>query len=130
MSIDRLSPLSALFAAIRLQAIGKKSGAAVTQTSITTSESGGADKSYQSHDRALLRQQIVEIARGLDLEDAKSVADARLRVIRSVLLWEHGPGLREYSQWQHMIDKVNQDLELNGDSMLSFRQLMSQLAKE
>ena len=130
MTIDRLSPLSTLFAAIRLQAAKEKGVATFAKTSITSAGGGGVDKSYQSHDRALLRQQIVEIARGLNLDDAKAVVDARLRVIRSVLLWEHGPELREYSQWQHMVDKVDQDLELNGESMHSFRQLMRQLAKE
>lgn len=65
---------------------------------------------------AVLRRQLVALAREVDVEDPAAVRQARTRFIRAVLLWEFGPELREHPQWRPLMESVEEALTARGDT--------------
>lgn len=60
-----------------------------------------------------LRAEVAALVRGVNTADPVAMRAARRRVIRAVLLAELGAELREYSQWQPMLDTLVESLEAN-----------------
>lgn len=105
MSIDRLSSTSSLIAALRSQMARKgERGSASSRTN-------ESDNRGETRDPQALRRELVELVRGIDVDDLDAMQAARRRVIRAVLLWEFGSELREYGEWQPMVDRLQQTLE-------------------
>ncbi|HDS1508864.1 hypothetical protein I5U67_07945 [Stenotrophomonas maltophilia] len=71
-----------------------------------------------------LRAEVAGLVRGVDTQDPVAMRAARRRVIRAVLLAELGSELREYSQWQPMLDTLVDSLEANEDHREAFQALI------
>lgn len=124
MSIDRLSSTSGLFAALRAEltrARDRAGGKASVPLDRTDAER------TTSRDPAALRKQLSEIVTNIAIDDVDGMRAARARVVRAVLLWEFGVELREYSEWQPMLDTLLNTLENDARHGESFRQLVHEL---
>ena len=117
MSIDRLSSTSALIAALRAEMTRKGDRA----------RGGGEARLPQrteARDPKQLRRELADIVKDVSVDDEEAMKQARTRVIRATLLWEFGAGLREYSEWQPMIETVAQTLERNDAHRQSFAKMV------
>lgn len=76
---------------------------------------------------ASLRMQLVQVARRVDLADPVAVKSARRRLIRTVLVSQFGPDLREHSQWEAMLDSIQATLEQDPQHVSQFHALLRQL---
>ncbi len=109
MTIDRLSSLSAQIAALRAEMTRKKEGTRERRTAGDVDKSRAAPAA-ERRDRDSLRRQLAEAVRGVSIDDAPALDNARRRIVRTVLLWEFGADLREYPEWQPMIDRIADSL--------------------
>ena len=117
MTIDRTHLASPLIAAARAE---------LAQRGTRTQVSGGSKPAAQAASRPAnaLRTEIAGMLRGVDVDDPVAMRSARRRVIRAVLLAELGQELREYSQWQPMLESLVESLEANEIHRDSFSALI------
>ncbi|MDY4297355.1 MULTISPECIES: hypothetical protein [unclassified Xanthomonas] len=129
MAIDRLSPTAALIAAIRGEAIkrggvGKPGAASKAHTAAAEQQGRGERPSV-----AQLRGQLSELVASVAAEDPAAVKRVRPALIRTVLLWQFGPQLRERPQWQQLMERIEQELDRRDPSMQSLSALVRDLQK-
>lgn len=109
MAIDRLSSTSALIAALRSDALRKghigRSGQGVA------AKTPGRASTPSRPAIAQLRRELVDMVKDVALDDAEAVRKIRPRMVKAVLLWEFGPGLREHPEWQPIMDSIVQTLQ-------------------
>jgi len=112
MPIDRTSLSTPLIAAVRaeLSRRGER---------VRAGNSGAPASAPRS-----LRAEVADLVRGVDTQDPVAMRAARRRVIRAVLLAELGAELREYSQWQPMLDSLVDSLEANEEHREAFQALI------
>ncbi|WP_421567163.1 hypothetical protein [Stenotrophomonas sp. PD6] len=117
MPIDRTHLASPLIAAARAE---------LAQRGVRTQVNAGSRPATQAPARPTgnLRTVVAAILRGVDVDDPVAMRSARRRVIRAVLLAELGAELREYSQWQPMLDSLVESLEANEVHRDSFSSLI------
>src|SRR5574338_228305 len=109
MPIDRLSSTAALIAQLRTEVSRKTERVRGETTGKASRGEAGARK--PNHDVAALRRELVELVKGVSSEDETAMREARPRIVRAVLLWEFGAELREYGEWQPMLDTLVRTLE-------------------
>jgi len=63
---------------------------------------------------AVLRRQLADIAHETDVRDPQAVRQARSRFIRTVLIWEFGPALREHPEWRTLMECIEASLDAQG----------------
>lgn len=126
MSIERLSSTSALIAALRAE-ITRKSDRSARKGSAPAASKARQGDEAKRRDVNALRRELVEIVKGISSNDHDAMNAARPRVIRAVLLWEFGSELREYSEWQPMLDTLVQTLEGNERHRDEFARLVREL---
>lgn len=122
MTIDRLSSLSAQFAALRAE-LSKKSGESRRKTRADDAEEASPAPTDGKRESESLRRQLATMVQGVDVTDTEALNHVRKRVVKAILLWEFGQSLREHPEWQPMIDTVADTLE--GDE--SFRRTFNRL---
>lgn len=113
MELNRLTSTAALISAIRRDITSRTGMAAKAATSDPVSKGGMAH--HGAPVLAVLRTQLVDLAREVDIEDPAAVRQARTRFIRAVLLWEFGPELREHPEWRPLMEGVEQALTARAD---------------
>ncbi|KMM75640.1 hypothetical protein ACP93_10180 [Xanthomonas sp. NCPPB 1128] len=129
MAIDRLSPTAALIAAIRGEAVkrggvGKPGAASKTHTAAAEQQGRGDRPSV-----AQLRSQLSDLVASVAAEDPAAVKRIRPALIRTVLLWQFGPQLRERPQWQALMERIEQELDRRDPMMQSLGALVRDLQK-
>lgn len=128
MAIDRLSSTSALIAAVRASAttrnaqVRRGSEAADTDKPSARTVAGRPPV-------AVLRQELVDLVRGADIEDPATVDRLRPRVVRSILLWEFGATLREHPDWQPMLEAIVSTLATDAGQRDRFLDLLIDLRR-
>lgn len=126
MPIDPLSSSSALLAALRAEVAGKAERSArqkATQSAMPAERAVDARK----RDAAALRSELAKIVKGVSSADSEALNAVRPKVVRAILLWEFGPELREYSEWQPMLDTLVRTLEANDQHRDAFTRLVREL---
>lgn len=123
MSVDRLSSASALIAALRAE-VTRKSERGGSSRPAGTARSAGPS---QRPNAAVLRRELTQIANSVPKGDMQALEAARPRVVRAVLLWEFGAELREYGEWQPMLDRLVQTLEKDEKHREAFSRLIDEL---
>lgn len=129
MPVDPLSSTSALIAALRAE-VTRKSGRSTRggSSSLVGSATARVNASPQRQQNpAVLRRELAEIANSIPKDDAQALDAARPRVVRAVLLWEFGSQLREYGEWQPMLDRLVQTLESDDKHRQAFARLIDEL---
>jgi hypothetical protein len=123
--IDKLTSTHGLLAAMRaeVEQRAEKSGKRVPP------RPEQAGKSARSHDPAVLRAQLAELVRPVDPNDPAAVKAVRPQMVRAILLWEFGPGLREHPEWRPMLESVTQTLEAHPPHQAQFLQLIAALKR-
>lgn len=107
MAIDKLGSAQSLIAALRTEVSQRKERAQGGPDARVAQSPGQSS----TRDVGVLRKQLAEIARQVDVRDAEAVRKARPKMVRAVLLWEFGPGLREHPEWQSMLESITGALE-------------------
>lgn len=74
-----------------------------------------------------LRKQLVDIVRGVSMDDADELGHIRMRVVKAVLLWEFGRELREHEEWQPMVEKIAGSLVMDEGFRNAFNRLIAEL---
>ena len=97
MAIDKLGPAAGIFAALRTE-VGKR-----TERKDGKRAEAPAAPEKSRRDPALLRQQLADLVKAVDPNDAAAVKAVRPQVVRTILLWEFGVQLREHPEWQPML---------------------------
>lgn len=70
---------------------------------------------------------MAAIVEGVDIEDEEGMKSARRRMVRAVLQHEFGSELREYSEWQPMVDTLVSTLEASEAHRTEFRRMVKSL---
>ncbi len=122
MAIDKLGSASAIIAAMRAEMSrrGERAGDAKTRRAQTPAAPARGDV-------MALRRQLAEIVQPVAIDDPEAVRAVRPRVVRAILLWEFGPGLREHPEWQPMLETVTRALEGHGPHEAQFLRLLAEL---
>lgn len=125
MPVDRLSGAAHLLAALRGEVMRKTERATkqVAPAKSRDSTSTGA----RPRDRETLRRELADIAKSLPDQDETTMHGARRRMVRALLLWEFGSGLREHPEWQPMLESITAALEASPAHMKAFSDLMQRL---
>lgn len=76
---------------------------------------------------AKLRTQLVGIARDVDLDDPVSVQNSRIRLVRSVLLWEYGEDFREHPDWKPLLDHITSAFDADDAQKQKYMDLLKAL---
>jgi hypothetical protein len=124
MAIDRLSPTAALIATIR--ALGSRRGEAGKRVGAERGETASARPDARP-DVSTLRRRLVDLVRDEAIDDPETVRRLRPVVVRNLLVWEFGPGLREHPEWQPMLDKIVATLAADPAQQKSFSALLKEL---
>ncbi|HBZ46959.1 MAG TPA: hypothetical protein DEO93_06750 [Stenotrophomonas sp.] len=125
MDVNRLSSTIALISALRRDVVvkgGVATPAAAMQDGVSATARGAAGSMPQ------LRRQLTELVKGVDLADPVAVRQTRSHFVRTILLWEFGPSLREHPEWRSLMDGVESALDsANNDEQAAFLQLLTSL---
>lgn len=128
MAIDRLSSTSALIAAVRASATNRpaqvRRGSEAADTDKPSARTVAGRPPV-----AVLRQELVDLVRGADIEDPTTVHRLRPRVVRSILLWEFGATLREHPDWQPMLEAIVSTLATDAGQRDRFLELLIDLRR-
>jgi hypothetical protein len=126
VAIDRLSSTSALISALRgdmLRKAERRPTAAAAAKSTETSKNA-ADSARST---AKLRAQLVDIAREVDLDDPASLHNSRIRLVRSILLWEYGEAFREHPDWKPLLDHITSAFDADDAQKQKYMDLLKVL---
>jgi hypothetical protein len=126
MTIDRLSSLSAQFAALRAE-LAKQSGESRRKPRTEHAEEAPSASGTSRPDSQSLRRQLATLVQGVDVDDAEAVNHVRQKVVKAILLWEFGGSLREHAEWQPMIDTIACSMEADERFVRVFNQLIEEL---
>jgi len=126
VTIDRLSSLSAQFAALRAE-LAKKSGETRRRPRTEDAEETSSMAGTSRPDSQSLRRQLATLVQDVDVGDSDAVNHVRPKVVKAILLWEFGRSLREHAEWQPMIDAIARALERNERFIHVFNQLIEEL---
>lgn len=124
MAVDRLSSTSALIASLRSELSRRPSRAGRTEES-TTAPAGASKR----RDVGQLRRQLVDLVREFPDADQASIDSLRPRFVRTILLWEYGPALREHPDWQVILDNIVQAIGADPSQKQSFVSLVEELRR-
>lgn len=126
MAIERLGPAATLISALRSEVARKREG--VSQGDKPRGGAGAA-ASASRRDVAALRRELVDIVAQVSPDDDAAMAAARPRMVRAILLWEFGPELREYGEWQPMCDSIVQALQNDETQSRALAELVRELQR-
>lgn len=91
-----------------------------TERGSTSARTSETQQRAATRDPQVLRRELIELVRGIDVDDPDAMQAARRRVIRVVLLWEFGNELREYGEWQPMVERLQATLEGSDTHLAEF----------
>jgi hypothetical protein len=128
MAVDRLGSTASLIAALRAELARKPERTADRDTGPARPTQGDAAPK-PPRDPAALRRELATLVQDVSAEDPQALDALRPRVIRSVLLWEFGQELREYREWQPMLERITQALERNDRHRADFAQMVRDLQR-
>lgn len=111
MSIDKLGAASGIIAALRAEV--SQRGERMQRKPESRSESAVPVQSKR-RDVEVLRKQLAEIVKTVDVRNGEAVSKARPQMVRAILLWEFGPEIREHPDWQPMLESIVHTLEGQG----------------
>jgi len=126
VAIDRLSSTSALISALRgdmLRKTGQRPAAAPASRSTESTSSA----SSPAPSAAKLRARLVDIAREVDLDDPASLQSSRIRLVRSILLWEYGEDFREHPDWKPLLDHITSAFDADDAQKQKYMDLLKAL---
>lgn len=116
MTIDRTSPVASLLSALRAE----------SATRTERSRGRPAATSARSRDPSALQRDLKAIATAVSPDDAGAVDAARVRMVRVILQWEFGTGVREHADWHRVVEAVDRALQA-GEAASHFETLLRQL---
>ena len=76
---------------------------------------------------AKLRTQLIGIARDVDLDDPASLHNSRIRLVRSILLWEYGEAFREHPDWKPLLDHITSAFDADDAQKQKYTDLLKAL---
>ena len=127
MSIDRLGSTAALIAALRAE-IGRKPERSGGRDA-APARTGKNEAAQKTRDPDVLRRELAKLVEGVNPDDPQALDALRPRLIRSVLLWEFGSELREYPEWQPMLERITCTLEANAEHRTDLARMVRDLQR-
>ena len=127
MSIDRLGSTAALIAALRAE-ISRKPERGGSRDA-APARAGKSEAGQKTRDPDVLRRELAKLVEGVNPDDQQALDALRPRLIRSVLLWEFGSELREYSEWQPMLERITRTLEANAEHRADLARVVRDLQR-
>jgi hypothetical protein len=124
MAIDKLNSTASIIAALRGES--SERGDRTRRKNTQTSDSQEAAQAKRG-DIKVLRQQLANLVKPVALDDQEAVRRIRPQIIRSILLWEFGPTLRDHPDWQPILESITQSVEKHPAHEANFLKLLSEL---
>ena len=81
------------------------------------------------HDLRVLQADLVKIVESVDIDNQSSIDIAKPKIFRAILLWEFGHSLRNNSEWQTLMDRIQVIFDENKTLELDFIDLIQELKK-
>ncbi|MFT3806735.1 hypothetical protein [Arenimonas sp.] len=125
MSIDKLGSAASIIAALRAEMTQRNERGG--RKAATRSEADPPARAVR--DVQVLRKQLAEIVKAVDVRDEAAVHAVRPQVVRAILLWEFGAELREHPDWQPMLNSITRTLESQPAHQLQFSKLIGELKR-
>lgn len=79
------------------------------------------------HDLSVLQADLVKIVESVDIDRQTSIDAAKPKIFRAILLWEFGHSLRNHSEWQTLMDRIQVIFQENKSLELEFIDLIQEL---
>jgi hypothetical protein len=125
--IEGLPPTSALLAALRAEVAKKTEREPGARPDVADASLADHVVEAKKRDVAGLKRELAAMVKGISPDDEKAMAAVRPRVVRTVLLWEFGARLREYSEWQPMLERLVATLEADERHRAQFAGMIREL---
>ncbi len=98
----------------------------------TTSKTALAEESARINDSALhnlsdLKSELTKLVDSIDINNQAAIDAVKPKVIRAILLWEFGQSLRNHSEWQTLLDRIQLGLESDSSHDNYFRDIILEL---
>jgi hypothetical protein len=129
MPTNRITTSSSLVDTLRALASDRSKEAQRTARTAQTRPDGKTDKVIAKHDAQALRQRLRDAVEGVDVSDQQSLAQARVGVVREILLWEFESDFRTDAQFLPMVDAIGTALDADPQSQQRFASLIADLRR-
>lgn len=126
MAIDKLGPAAGILAALRAEM--SQRGERLARHSARQADTAPATTRRRG-DVQVLRKQLAELVKSIDVRDEAAVKKARPQVVRAILLWEFGAEFREHAEWQPILESIVRTLEAQPAHEVQFRKLIDSLKR-
>ena len=123
MTIEKLNSTASLIASLRTDS--KITASGVRQKPVNAAET--SEKAPASGNIKILREELVNLVKDVDVNDAVAVKLVTPKVIRSILLWQYGPEIREHPEWSPILEAISKSIETHKTSQENFLKLLSEL---
>lgn len=130
MPTDRVSPGSSLLETMRTLAQDKAKSAGSSATASPTMLTGKDQATTtQPHPIEPLRQRLRGLLANVDPDDDDSTGRVRETTLREIILWEFGSDFRQNTQFQPMIERINQAMDVDERFHAQFVEMIRSLKK-
>jgi hypothetical protein len=130
MPTDRITPGSSLLETMRALAQGKAKSPGSSATASPTMLTGKDQAvTAQTHSIEQLRQRLRTLLANVDPDDGDSTSRVRETTLREIILWEFGGDFRQNTQFQPMIERINQAMDIDERFHAQFVEMIRSLKK-
>ncbi|ULU23696.1 hypothetical protein [Dyella terrae] len=130
MPTDRITPGSSLLETMRALAQGKAKSTGSSATASPTLLTGKNQAAItQTHSIEQLRQRLRTLLANVDPDDSDSTSRVREPTLREIILWEFGGEFRQNTQFQPMIERINQAMDIDERFHAQFVEMIRSLKK-
>ncbi|MDR3443755.1 MULTISPECIES: hypothetical protein [unclassified Dyella] len=130
MPTDRITPGSSLLETMRALAQGKAKSTGSSATASPTMLTGKDQAATtQAHSIEQLRQRLRTLLANVDPDDSDSTGRVRETTLREIILWEFGGDFRQNTQFQPMIERINQAMDIDERFHAQFVEMIRSLKK-
>ncbi|TNJ33221.1 hypothetical protein [Arenimonas terrae] len=79
------------------------------------------------HDLPALKRAVAAALVGAAPDSRDTITAARQRLVRTVLLWEYGPEIREHPEWQSMVESAADAIDRQPEQRAAFERFLATL---
>lgn len=123
MTIEKLNSTASIIASLRTEKKGESKGLGSKPMVVPENNATPGSKS----DIKVLREELANLVKHINIIDADSVKAVTPKIVRSILLWQYGPQLREHPEWTPMLEAISTAIETHKASQENFLKLLSEL---
>lgn len=125
MTIDKPSSVAGTISTMRGE-LRRRIGQSAASKTVFGGESTNI-KDSMLHNLSDLKSELIELVDSIDINNQAAMDAIKPKVIRAILLWEFGQSLRNHSEWQTLLDRIQLGLESDSRHDNYFRDIFLEL---